>query len=93
MAERDPQGRRTCGTVKDDASEACQTECTEKTDKLKAEKGTELEEAKLKEVYDTCYTKCVAEEAKDIVEERAKVLLPSGRPVVEQVDKYWINRG
>eukprot|EP00884_Botryococcus_braunii_P003725 jgi/Botrbrau1/13353/Bobra.0158s0007.1 len=59
--------------VKDDASEACQTECTEELDKLKKEKPSpDLDDVKGKEIYDTCYTKCVSDEAKDIVQERAK---------------------
>lgn len=58
--------------VKDDVTESCETQCTEKLEKMK-EENANVEGGKGKEIYDTCLAKCVSEEAKDIVEERAKV--------------------
>ena len=31
--------------------------------------------ARLKEAFETCYTKCVAQETKDVAEERQKVIM------------------
>lgn len=59
--------------MKDDVAESCETQCTEKLESMKKEENANLEGAKGKEVYDTCLSKCMSEEAKDIVEERAKV--------------------
>jgi hypothetical protein len=64
--------------VKENAAEACTTACKEEqTSNLALAAGQggdkESESARLKEAFDTCYTKCVAQETKDVAEERLKV--------------------
>ncbi|KAK9836816.1 hypothetical protein WJX74_008786 [Apatococcus lobatus] len=55
--------------VKENAAEACATQCKDEASALQSGKE-KLDEAKLREMYDECYTKCVAEETKEVAEER-----------------------
>ncbi len=59
--------------VAEDAQEACTTECTEELDKLKSKPDAAIDDTKSKEIYDTCYSKCIVEEKKEVLEERTKV--------------------
>ena len=64
--------------VKENAAEACTTACKEEqiaSQALAAGAGgdKDADSARLKEAFDSCYTKCVAQETKDVAEERQKV--------------------
>ena len=58
--------------MKENAAEACATQCKDEASALQSSKE-KLDEAKLREMYDECYTKCVAEETKEVAEERESV--------------------
>ncbi|EIE23649.1 hypothetical protein COCSUDRAFT_66027 [Coccomyxa subellipsoidea C-169] len=63
--------------VKENAAEACTTACKEEQiagQALAAGAGgdKDADNARLKEAFDSCYTKCVAQETKDVAEERQK---------------------
>ena len=58
--------------MKENAAEACATQCKDEASALQSGKE-KLDEAKLREMYDECYTKCVAEETKEVAEERESV--------------------
>lgn len=60
-------------TVKENAAEACATQCKAEQDAAAA--ATPGKDAPVREAYDTCYTKCVAQETKEVAEEREKVSL------------------
>lgn len=67
-----------CTAVKENAAEACTTACKEEQTAamaLAAGQGgdKDADNARLKEAFDSCYTKCVAQETKDVAEERQKV--------------------
>ncbi|KAK9805020.1 hypothetical protein WJX73_003095 [Symbiochloris irregularis] len=56
--------------VKENAAEACATQCKAEQDAAAA--ATRGNDAPVREAYDTCYTKCVAQETKEVAEEREK---------------------
>ena len=58
--------------VKENAAEACATQCKEEQHIAMIKEDASDDEAKLKEAYDACYAKCVAQETKDVAEEREK---------------------
>ena len=58
--------------MKENAAEACATQCKEEQHIAMIKEDVGDDEAKLKEAYDTCYAKCVAQETKDVAEEREK---------------------
>ena len=64
--------------VKENAAEACTTACQDEQSAglaLAAGQGgdKDAENARMKEAFESCYTKCVAQETKDVAEERQKV--------------------
>lgn len=68
-----------CGpAVKENAAEACTTACQDEQSAglaLAAGQGgdKDADNARIKEAFESCYTKCVAQETKDVAEERQKV--------------------
>jgi hypothetical protein len=68
-----------CGpAVKENAAEACTTACQDEQSAglaLAASQGgdKDADNARIKEAFESCYTKCVAQETKDVAEERQKV--------------------
>jgi len=64
--------------VKENAAEACTTACQDEQSAgmaLAAGQGgdKDADNARIKEAFESCYTKCVAQETKDVAEERQKV--------------------
>ena len=64
--------------VKENAAEACTTACQDEQSAglaLAAGQGgdKDADNARVKEAFESCYTKCVAQETKDVAEERQKV--------------------
>ena len=64
--------------VKENAAEACTTACQDEQSTgmaLATGQGGDKDanNARLKEAFESCYTKCVAQETKDVAEERQKV--------------------
>ena len=76
--------------VKENAAEACTTACQDEQSAglaLAAGQGgdKEADNARVKEAFESCYTKCVAQETKDVAEERQKVSILTivGRPSLQ----------
>ena len=60
--------------MKENAAEACATQCKEEQAATVVATGSAGEQTSpVKEAYETCYTKCVAQETKEVAEEREKV--------------------
>ena len=59
--------------VSENAAEACATKCSPADQSLLS--VDEARDVKTKQEYDACYSKCVAQETKEVVEEREKVIL------------------
>ena len=59
--------------VSENAAEACATKCSPADQTLLS--LDEARDVKTKQEYDACYSKCVAQETKEVVEEREKVIL------------------
>lgn len=57
--------------MKENAAEACATQCKAEQDAAQA--AALGKDVPVREAYDTCYTKCVAQETKEVAEEREKV--------------------
>ena len=57
--------------VKENAAEICASKC--RLEDLSNSAG----DVKSKQEYDACYSKCVAQETKEVAEEREKVLTPN----------------
>ena len=59
--------------VNESAAEACASKCTPADADAKLFTAEEPRDVKTKQEYDACYSKCVAQETKEVVEEREKV--------------------
>lgn len=59
--------------MSENAAEACATKCNPAGQTLIS--VDEARDVKTKQEYDACYSKCVAQETKEVVEEREKVIL------------------
>jgi len=59
--------------VKENAAETCASKCRISSADESLLSAEEPREVKTKQEYDACYSKCVAQETKEVAEEREKV--------------------
>lgn len=59
--------------VNESAAEACTSKCSPAVADARLLSDEQSHDAKTKQEYDACYSKCVAQETKEVVEEREKV--------------------
>ncbi len=59
--------------VNESAAEACTSKCSPADADSRLLSAEDSHDAKTKQEYDACYSKCVAQETKEVVEEREKV--------------------
>ena len=62
--------------VNENAAEACASKCSLAGEKDTLFSAEEPRDVKTKQEYDACYSKCVAQETKEVAEEREKVSTP-----------------
>lgn len=59
--------------VNESAAEACASKCSPADADARLFSAEESHDVKTKQEYDSCYSKCVAQETKEVVQEREKV--------------------